>query len=302
MHQAQPLPSPTPRRASLRIYQYELPTELAHEHAYHPFYKRHDPVYTAYQKFASYFSADWAVRTEDPNEANLFYVPALTYWYSTNQNDINEHLKRVVNHVKTKFPFWGRAQGRDHFFWLPNDRGACYIEANNADLQKSIKVVHFGLYDKGGSEINPKPTNPDYGCYNPVRDVVAPPYFDQAAAAADETFGAGAKEKAKIRLLYFAGGCWAVRRAGGSVYRLACPGHLMTCLRTTAHSHAAARAAPEPQTPALHPSMLSTSSPATGTSHCCTLFHLLYPLTAPPPTPTRSWQQGPSGNVPLASL
>jgi hypothetical protein len=36
---------------------YELPTELASEHAYHPFYKRHDSVYTAYQKFMGYFSS-----------------------------------------------------------------------------------------------------------------------------------------------------------------------------------------------------------------------------------------------------
>jgi hypothetical protein len=108
--------------------------------------------------------------------------------------------------VKTKHPFWGRTQGRDHFFWLPNDRGACYLEAGNEDLQKAIKIVHFGLYDKTGGEINPKPTNPDYGCYNPVRDVVAVPYYDQAAAAAEETYGSAASERQKIRLLYIAGG------------------------------------------------------------------------------------------------
>ena len=41
---------------------------------------------------------DWAVRTENPWEANLFYVPALTYFYSSNVNPWAgyRHLEGVV--------------------------------------------------------------------------------------------------------------------------------------------------------------------------------------------------------------
>jgi hypothetical protein len=41
----------------------------------------HDPAYIAYKGFISGLLTDWAVRTENPWEANLFYVPALTYAY-----------------------------------------------------------------------------------------------------------------------------------------------------------------------------------------------------------------------------
>ncbi len=40
-------------------------------------FHHHDPIYTAYRHFYDAFSADWSVRTEDPWEANMFYVPAL---------------------------------------------------------------------------------------------------------------------------------------------------------------------------------------------------------------------------------
>jgi hypothetical protein len=45
-------------------------------------WNQHDPIYTAYQHFMASLYKDWAVRTENPWEANLFYVPALTYFYS----------------------------------------------------------------------------------------------------------------------------------------------------------------------------------------------------------------------------
>ncbi len=38
-------------------------------------------IYIAYQKFMAKLLVS-AVRTEDPSEANLFYVPSFTYSYS----------------------------------------------------------------------------------------------------------------------------------------------------------------------------------------------------------------------------
>lgn len=82
----------------------------------------HDPTYIAYKGFNSGLLHDWAVRTENPWEANLFYVPALTYAYSSNLGDVVEHLRRVMAWVRTAHPFFNRTGGRDHFAWLPNDR------------------------------------------------------------------------------------------------------------------------------------------------------------------------------------
>jgi hypothetical protein len=36
----------------------------------------------AYQLFYQYLLKDWGVRTDNPWEASLFYVPALTYFWS----------------------------------------------------------------------------------------------------------------------------------------------------------------------------------------------------------------------------
>lgn len=82
----------------------------------------HDPTYIAYKGFHAGLLHDWTVRTENPWEANMFYVPALTYAYTSNLGDVVEHLRRVMGWVQNAHPFFNRTGGRDHFLWLPNDR------------------------------------------------------------------------------------------------------------------------------------------------------------------------------------
>jgi hypothetical protein len=82
----------------------------------------HDPTYIAYKGFHAGLLHDWTVRTENPWEANMFYVPALTYAYTSNLGDVVEHMRRVMTWVQGAHPFFNRTGGRDHFFWLPNDR------------------------------------------------------------------------------------------------------------------------------------------------------------------------------------
>lgn len=82
----------------------------------------HDPTYIAYKGFHAGLLHDWTVRTENPWEANTFYVPALAYAYTSNLGDVVEHLRRVMGWVQNAHPFFNRTGGRDHFFWLPNDR------------------------------------------------------------------------------------------------------------------------------------------------------------------------------------
>eukprot|EP00198_Chlamydomonas_reinhardtii_P000968 XP_001690303.1 topoisomerase [Chlamydomonas reinhardtii] len=43
-----------------------------------------DPIYIAYEQFLTRFLNDSTVRTENPYEATLFYVPLLAYWYGAN--------------------------------------------------------------------------------------------------------------------------------------------------------------------------------------------------------------------------
>lgn len=73
---------------------------------------------------------DWSVRTENPWEANLFFVPALSFAYSSNLGDVTVHLQRVMTWVRDQHPFFNRTGGKDHFIWLPNDRCAALANAS----------------------------------------------------------------------------------------------------------------------------------------------------------------------------
>lgn len=48
---------------------------------------------------------------ENPYEANLFFVPALTYFYSDNMFNPQWHVERVMQHVRQQYPFYNRSGG-----------------------------------------------------------------------------------------------------------------------------------------------------------------------------------------------
>lgn len=41
-----------------------------------------DEIYNSEMEFTEQLLGDWSVRTQNPWEAALFYVPAYTYWYT----------------------------------------------------------------------------------------------------------------------------------------------------------------------------------------------------------------------------
>jgi hypothetical protein len=47
-------------------------------------------------------------RTDNPYEANMFYIPAMTYAYSSNLGDTLVHAKRVIDYVRFTWPFFNR--------------------------------------------------------------------------------------------------------------------------------------------------------------------------------------------------
>jgi hypothetical protein len=51
--------------------------QVAFEQHPNAHFNSYDPIYTAAHQFEEQLYADWSVRTEDPWEANMFYVPAL---------------------------------------------------------------------------------------------------------------------------------------------------------------------------------------------------------------------------------
>jgi hypothetical protein len=47
-------------------------------------------------------------RTENPWEANLFYIPAMTYAFSENTGNSVLHSKRAIDYVRQHWPFFNR--------------------------------------------------------------------------------------------------------------------------------------------------------------------------------------------------
>lgn len=47
-------------------------------------------------------------RTENPWEANMFWIPAMTYAYSENTGNTVRHSKRAVDYVRQHWPFFNR--------------------------------------------------------------------------------------------------------------------------------------------------------------------------------------------------
>lgn len=67
----------------------------------------HDQIYTAYLHFLTTLQRDWSVRTENPHEANMFYIPSLLRLYL----DYDGHLQRIVDYVRSAYPFYNRTAG-----------------------------------------------------------------------------------------------------------------------------------------------------------------------------------------------
>ena len=89
------------------------------------------------------------VRTLDPREADLFYVPVYTSckylgkpYFGIDPWFGKRMAKKSVQYVKQEFPFWRRRQGQDHVFSMTYDYGACfeykYSKADAAGVQRVL--------------------------------------------------------------------------------------------------------------------------------------------------------------------
>lgn len=186
--------------SKLKIYAYELPSHIVDP--YKPLWL--SSHYTAFEQFMQSFYGDWGVRTENPHEANLYYVPALTYYYSSNLEDPVNHIRSVVDHIRTRYPFWNITSGRDHILWVPTDRGACWPSPLDKDLDHFIRIVHFG-YAGHDKRITKGQLKRWYSCFNPLRDIVAPPYWAHQGEVANATFQSFDPDLVPPKLLFFSG-------------------------------------------------------------------------------------------------
>ncbi|KAG2494879.1 hypothetical protein HYH03_007118 [Edaphochlamys debaryana] len=195
--------------SKLKIYMYELPWTVAFPYDYNDGQFGRDPMYRAYEWFMMHFLRDNATRTENPYEANLFYVPMLLYFYIGNVRDPAPQAKWVIKHIQENYPFWNRSGGRDHFYFMTGDRGTCHASRWLQD--SAIKLVHFGLQkrDMGWPDIS----NKEYGCIQVKRDLVVPPinqFLDILPTGAADYYQriqqTGGRDENRTLLFGFAGG------------------------------------------------------------------------------------------------
>jgi len=164
--------SPLPSRKTLKIYMYELPYWLSDRGEPDDGALFRDPIYQADMMFMKQFINDWSIRTENPHEAQLFYIPVSMFFYIGNLGDPTWKFRQVVDFIQQEYPYWNITGGRDHFMWLLSDRGPCLLQREQQD--SAIKIVHFGLNVYNSSWVD----NKDYGCIKHERDIVAVPNLD----------------------------------------------------------------------------------------------------------------------------
>ena len=190
---------------------YDLPPSVAYQQAYWGGWQGHDPIYTAYQYFMEQL-LNSNIRTENPYEAHMFFLPAYTYAYTSNLGFPDFHISRVINYTLANYPFWNRTQGRDHIVWTPSDRGSCYLES--PETLSLIKLTHFGYFDHTGGGKYEKFLNAGndiWGCFHPLRDVVAPPFLPRGGEFAWSTYVERINSPTeplpnRTELFFFAGG------------------------------------------------------------------------------------------------
>lgn len=152
-------------------------------------------VYSTEWRFLNYLLRDSAVRTLDPEKADLFFVPTLG---SLGRMPGSEgahrcmqpaHIEMLVHYVRTHHPYWDRSGGRDHVFFLTGDQGACGMGSTGTRpifitawglLGTSKKMSAFETFkdDFVESKAIERAIIEGEWCHAPHKDVVVPPYGD----------------------------------------------------------------------------------------------------------------------------
>ena len=149
--------SETLQLRNLRIFVYELPSifnvDQVTINALHP-PKIWDPNCTA-----NFYSAEYSLhkfllrseyRTLDPNEADFFYVPAYSCCFLINHQPNNLTKtgifhQKLLNHIKTTYPYFNRSDGRDHVWAFTQGFGA-RLFGDFRQVNNGIFLVHNGQF------------------------------------------------------------------------------------------------------------------------------------------------------------
>ena len=188
--------APQSRAASgLSIYVYDLPVDLGLAAFAFNAYKRRggDTIYLAEWHFLEALLGDSGVRTTDPATADLFFVPTFSVQGVASNFFCNRgQMELIVQHLAQHSPYWRRSGGRDHFFFLAGDKGACGLPLEIA--RRPIFLTHFGLLGPHTSMPKAQATRRSFNnasqlvrevqtgawCHAPHKDIVVPPLIPRS--------------------------------------------------------------------------------------------------------------------------
>ncbi|KAE8010495.1 hypothetical protein FH972_006863 [Carpinus fangiana] len=91
-------------------------------------------------------------RTDDPNRAHLFFIPISCHKMrgkGTSYENMTIIVHNYVQSLISKYPYWNRTLGADHFFVTCHDVGVRATEGVELLVKNSIRVVCSPSYDVG---------------------------------------------------------------------------------------------------------------------------------------------------------
>ena len=128
----------------LKVYVYELPSK------YNKKLLQKDPrclthMFAA-EIFMHRFLLSSPVRTLNPKEADWFYTPIYITCDLTPTGlplpfKSPRMMRSAIQLISSKWPYWNRTEGADHFFVVPHDFGACFHYQVRTFISLILKTI-----------------------------------------------------------------------------------------------------------------------------------------------------------------
>ena len=178
---------PDLKSQSLKIFTYKLPKRFNHDLLAK--IKKNKKRYAGYQDqlaeatiYAELLKSP--VRTKDPKEADLFFVPvfaAASVSQLVHKPQQREHARKLVldaqRYIEKKYPYWSRHNGADHVWVFTHDHGPCFDTTHERAFESNtMRILAEKLKDSifltnTGDLMSP--------CFNPKQSIVIPPFVSK---------------------------------------------------------------------------------------------------------------------------
>ncbi|XXG78263.1 hypothetical protein AAC387_Pa08g2241 [Persea americana] len=125
----------------LKVFVYELPSKYNEDMVKkHPRCLKH---MFAVEVYMHRFLLSSHVRTLNPEEADWFYTPVYPTCDLTPDGlpmpfNSPRIMRSAIQLISTKWPYWNRTEGADHFFVVPHDFAACFHYLEETAVERGI--------------------------------------------------------------------------------------------------------------------------------------------------------------------